>query len=666
MNFNLPDISRMLVQSGAISAPGTPGIVTSGSGSGTTEFNENLQTAFAKLEAIVKDDSQADHRGGAQNSKLKQAAAAVRNVLFENAQGKFGTNHTADVNREKILANLEKTLAGKSLKANPIPVGQNDKRKQAAAEIWNILFAKIQGQHTRDFETKSGSVGHGEKILSALRNALIKLVDGNLKTATVSPQGLDALRDLLAAAGFNLEAVNGIMNDLKEQAGAAQIPLDTVLAALSPLKDPQVFKTDEADVYLETSALAFLTVIIEQFGLPKEDVRHIVEQADEGQKGINLSHIFQRLCDIETQARQAGVIITAPNEQRQFSKWVKGLNISLPETDGNEDVTLKDLLTAFDNYIQSKSKVQTGTNTLAQSSTSDAIKSEPVFQQPLARSHTANAAMVNRFIQSVSVNDGSADAQPQFSYLQIKNRLKDDMLIPEKEKTLKHGLSSVNGHPDTDPLVKAAASVLSKQGRSNLADSNHTATGHEGKTEISTPGDILHSATVPGKRDFADNMFNPVKAKSSERALPSYVTTQVNKSIVRAVNNGESSLKIQLKPAALGRLTLTIDNTGNSIKVSIVTEHQATRDMLTANVGELRTTLQSSGINLDSFDVNMGSEFKQSMADAGNQAGQFSRRNKKHNGGSGTGSGDLVGEELTVPDGPVSETPSNSAYYFVA
>ncbi|RLC18646.1 MAG: flagellar hook-length control protein FliK, partial [Deltaproteobacteria bacterium] len=116
-----------------------------------------------------------------------------------------------------------------------------------------------------------------------------------------------------------------------------------------------------------------------------------------------------------------------------------------------------------------------------------------------------------------------------------------------------------------------------------------------------------------------------LKTKASFKNLPNFVTQQVSKNLVRAINQGENILRIQLKPPELGRLLITIDNSGSNIKINIMTENSAAREILTSNVNELRTVLSNSGVNLERFEVDMSSDFRQSMADARNQAWNFGK-----------------------------------------
>jgi flagellar hook-length control protein FliK len=103
---------------------------------------------------------------------------------------------------------------------------------------------------------------------------------------------------------------------------------------------------------------------------------------------------------------------------------------------------------------------------------------------------------------------------------------------------------------------------------------------------------------------------------ASERSLPAYVLNQVGRQIMRARLNDASEIRFQLKPPHLGRIQLTIDQGAEGLKVTIITEHQAARDMLTAHAADLRASLQGQGIKLDEVDVQVSPNFDQTMADS--------------------------------------------------
>lgn len=123
-------------------------------------------------------------------------------------------------------------------------------------------------------------------------------------------------------------------------------------------------------------------------------------------------------------------------------------------------------------------------------------------------------------------------------------------------------------------------------------------------------------------------------------------------------------VRIQLKPPELGRLMVNIDHSGNSMKVSIITENQSAKEILAANVNELKSVLSSSGISLEQFEVDMNSDFRQSMADARNQAGQFNGRKRQKNQERGGGLDDRHGG--TDPVALMDALENDGSLHFVA
>ncbi len=102
--------------------------------------------------------------------------------------------------------------------------------------------------------------------------------------------------------------------------------------------------------------------------------------------------------------------------------------------------------------------------------------------------------------------------------------------------------------------------------------------------------------------------------KSNGRTLPSYVLDQVSRQILRAFQNNDNEIKLQLKPPHLGRLQMSIESTNNGFKVGIITENPATREMLLSHISELRSILMDQGLHLEKIDVQISYNFDQSTA----------------------------------------------------
>jgi len=110
------------------------------------------------------------------------------------------------------------------------------------------------------------------------------------------------------------------------------------------------------------------------------------------------------------------------------------------------------------------------------------------------------------------------------------------------------------------------------------------------------------------------------------RNLPGYLLNQVSRQIIRLRNAGGNEMTLHLKPAHLGRMKLNIEHASGGIRVGIVVESAAARDMLLANSHDLKTALSDQGLRLDRIDVETQTDFGQSMAQAGRGFGQSGGR----------------------------------------
>ena len=132
------------------------------------------------------------------------------------------------------------------------------------------------------------------------------------------------------------------------------------------------------------------------------------------------------------------------------------------------------------------------------------------------------------------------------------------------------------------------------------------------------------TTNVEGKERAIDG----TTLKSTAKNIPVYVVKQVGYQVAKSFNLGENELRFHLKPASMGRLQMSIDNSSDGLKVTIIAEHQATKDMLLANSNELRATLAEQGLKLDSIDIKFSSNYDQAMEDS-KQDMQNSKGNKK-------------------------------------
>lgn len=115
------------------------------------------------------------------------------------------------------------------------------------------------------------------------------------------------------------------------------------------------------------------------------------------------------------------------------------------------------------------------------------------------------------------------------------------------------------------------------------------------------------------------NDFTPDAPKqASGKTLPTFVMEQISRQLMKSVKKGDSELLINIKPPRLGRLQLSLENAANGLKISIVAEHSATKEMLASQINELRNLIVEQGVQLDSIDVEINKDFGANLAQQGN------------------------------------------------
>ena len=104
---------------------------------------------------------------------------------------------------------------------------------------------------------------------------------------------------------------------------------------------------------------------------------------------------------------------------------------------------------------------------------------------------------------------------------------------------------------------------------------------------------------------------------------PQEVTNQVAVQIKKAIGQGNDQIRIQLKPAELGRVEVKLEVSENGRAVAVVSaERPETLDLLQRDAAGLRQALQDAGLSTDSKSLSFnlhgeGSKFEKEMAERG-------------------------------------------------
>ncbi|MBU1196475.1 MAG: flagellar hook-length control protein FliK [Proteobacteria bacterium] len=468
----------------------------------------------------------------------------------------------------------------------------------------------------------------GAEFVAALKNVFFALSEGNLKNLSIDAEGLEALKKMLLKAGFKESDLDKLIAELSSESESNLLSdgllsldafFDKLLESLSELsieENNQIGGNEE--IFMLSSTIPFLQSILSSMSIPQEKIREILELSDKGDKGISLDTVIENLKSIQKTAFYSSEQYQTKDNDKNIAQILGQLGL---DANGNKSSAF-----SLDDLIRSLEAVRSQTK----SSTATAFSQD--LQLKAATDEKPMDLLAALFKGIKTKSETIEKASPfEFSADRIKNEFKNAAVGMNADKpALKPQTEAGN------PLHQAAkemASVLGEKAQTPADKSDQsrlkeieTVLKHNSSRGVKSTENSQVSASDSKSSQAVQNL-NHLKANMPLRNLPTYVTHQVTKGLVRAINQGENTLRLQLNPPELGRLMMTIDKSGDVMRVSIVTESLAAKEILTSNATELKAVLSASGVTLEKFEVDMNSDFRQSMADANNHAKDSSKRN---------------------------------------
>ncbi len=109
------------------------------------------------------------------------------------------------------------------------------------------------------------------------------------------------------------------------------------------------------------------------------------------------------------------------------------------------------------------------------------------------------------------------------------------------------------------------------------------------------------------------------------------ITSSVENNIKMMVANNENRVTMQLHPPELGKINVELLVKDHAINAKINTENLGVREVILNNLDQLKSNLESQGIHINKFDVEVGgfrNQFEQQFSQGKSDSG--SRRNREH------------------------------------
>jgi hypothetical protein len=534
-------------------------------------------------------------------------------------------------------------------------------QSQASIKTQDQSQAPVQTmQSGKKFESDEGMISSLKKLsckkgfafVSSLKNIFLALSKGELKNISIDSEGLAALKKMLMKAGFAESDIDDLLVELSQEFEGKDLTLDVLFAKLFDLEPDLESEPDMGqETFLEMSALPFLESILNSLGIPKDKIQEILTKADTGGNGISLDVMIEELSILQKQSFYSGNGFTTREGDDSSQLLLKQLGLEDGESKTSQ-FTINDLVSSLEKLRKD-------------------LSPQTMDDKLISNSDQKPDEIINALFKGLELKNKTEEGQVfEFSYGQVKNQLKNELVAGAGEINKKDLFSdSKNEKNLMDKKLNNAFKEMetfldSKKGTTSDMNDQFKDTKEflkQFKSRNTKASDQTLMSASDTKTNDLQSGLDILKTKPTLKNLPTYVTNQVSKSLVRAINQGENIIRIQLKPAELGRLMMTIDNSGNSMKVSIMTESQAAKDILAANIHEIKTVLSNSGVTLEEFEVDMNSNFRQSMSDAKNQAQNSGKRNKA-NGLAGSDNGEGMNDSNSL----LNNLSHDGAMHFVA
>ncbi|WP_320043926.1 flagellar hook-length control protein FliK [uncultured Desulfobacter sp.] len=673
----------------------------------TGSSSDALMGATSSSTAVKDSDVGVSEFQG-QLDKTMQQASDMKSTSESNAVVEKTTSE-GDTVAKDTDACLSETRSGQTedavidiLQKPNLSMGEQDTEMSAVEEACFVV--RKMKQKVSDIEDALEN-GGGTEFLTQLKNLLLSLSNGDLDNLSLDEGGLEALGDLLVQAGFDQASVEELMSDL-----TLTLEEDTDLISVSDFMDalfklPLAEEEDitQAETIMPTSDLPYIKSLLSMMGVDEQEITSIMDNVSEGSRGFDFDEFIEQLEQLVETAKESGSTYQTDAEDDSYTTLLKQLDLDSFIEESDAPLTLNTLINAFaqkldlieDNISsQTEQSVSDRFTPLSDIFTTDSFDalatqsgrhgllnqlfsgltiqsdSEETIDSAITISANSNAMVKEiegrfqvQFMDQVKGSDVKTQTTAEAQALgdTVSNDIQTAAADSDRSLKIANGVSNTTEttkESTSQMTIKATASsdaaTLEKMASTTNALSGET-TSKNSETQPLLFG-VEKSTTTSTVGTSATQ-----RTQQATSTLPDFVTRQVGKSIVRSINTGNDTIRMQLKPPELGRVYMNIDHNGSSMKVSVITEHQSAKDILTANVNEIKTMLSSSGINLESFEVDMSSDFQQSMADTRTRNQSNGKRQAKR--GTDDDTQESAADLLTIQTATVNDSGS---LHFVA
>jgi len=482
-----------------------------------------------------------------------------------------------------------------------------------------------------------------------------------LNKAFLKNEDLPLLKKFLFKCGFSQEKVDRLFKDLLENNPKGEINLSRFFRKLTELGPPKSKNQDS--VLLEPAAVPYLESILRGFGLTPRDLDSVFSAARTEDGRLDPAKIVAKLNRIADRQNKKISLTAVQKLDHQLADKLKMLGVDIPQQGQNGWLSLKDFISSL----------------------------EQMAGKPYAQDHLPSevkTTMENLLAKVIVPDEKTGTTISKTLVPESKAAVNDVLLAPFRGKGTaadKKNLLSATKRAGSAQKNEKLSAVANKSGSLNTNSEQQKAPpadqtekfatlarldgGRGLKQEVKKENHVFKAETK------AVNMTQPVTGSTAFEAvhavkhndkpnnfMPAYLVDQVGRQISKAILKGDRIIKLNLKPPELGAVKIEMAIKDNTLNLEIFTANNIAKELLLANVHELREALLGQDVKLEKMDVQINYDFNQSLANSEEGLRERQRLIKEQ------GRGPLA-EEITVDDplsGPSTIVAGNRLLSLVA
>lgn len=403
----------------------------------------------------------------------------------------------------------------------------------------------------------------------------------NLEQMTLQKKDLPLLQRFLAECGLSEAKRESFFKDLLHDHPRGEIRLSDFFRKLEELPSPRDYGEDS--MALCSSAMPHMEFLLQKQGLNPKEAGRILEQARTPKGEMQVERILSEVKQVKESPESSSK--ETSGKRNDSSQRMKDVIQQIAERVIIEDQR-KQSVPAIPILPQAKSSLQGFTE---QESSGVAPHRLPGLRGSKGEKSKGAGRFHESQQEGKAENHDQTQGVGQSNAEQRKSNAPSHDIGPKKD--------------GQNPLEKAGVE-------------SHV----RGEIKVGNRG-ISPEISTPGVSDSVGRFSQTYSTTSLQKGtelpqgfIPHYFLEQAGRQIARSMVRGEKTLSMLLRPPDLGAVRIQMEMNENVLKLEVLAENDAVRELFISRVPELKQVLSDQGLRLTNLDVQVGNWGGESQA----------------------------------------------------